>query len=72
MYIDLQDKIINEMTILQNMTKFKNLLNTGSQYTYHNSGHYPSTHLLFITQFRDRILSQSSGGPYSVGPNRQC
>jgi hypothetical protein len=41
-------------------------------YNYHSSGHYPSSCLLFKTQhFRDWILSPSSGGTYSVGPNRQ-
>jgi hypothetical protein len=37
-----------------------------------NSGQYPSSCLLFKTQrFGDWILSLSSSGNYSVGPNQQ-
>jgi hypothetical protein len=48
------------------LTQFLHLCN------YHNSGQYPSSCLLFKTQhFEGWILSPSSGGMYSVGPNRQ-
>jgi hypothetical protein len=40
------------------------------QYIYHDSGHYPSSCLLFKTlRFGDWILSPSSVETYSVGPN---
>jgi hypothetical protein len=41
-------------------------------FNYHNSGHYPSSCLLFKTRrFGDWILSPFSAGTYSGGPNRK-
>jgi hypothetical protein len=40
-------------------------------YNCHNSGHYPSSCFFYInTTFRGWIVSSSSDGTYSFGPNR--
>jgi hypothetical protein len=45
-----------------------NKLSTGTNYSYHNFGHYPVFYLKTLC-FGQWIVSPSSGGTYSDGPN---
>jgi hypothetical protein len=60
------DKLI--YTSLHNVFHFVKI---SREHNYHNSGNYPSFCLLFKTRcFEDWIISQSSGGTYSVWSNK--